>query len=49
MSPSIINEVMDENGKMLKDREAVIGRWREYFKKLMNVKDGGPAVVTAVV
>ena len=45
----IINEVMDKNGKMLKDGEAVKERWREYFKNLMNVKDGGPAVVTAVI
>ncbi len=46
---SIINEVMNENGKMLKDWEAVKERWREYFKNLMNVQDKGPVVVTAVV
>ncbi len=23
-------------------------RWREYFKNLMNVKDGGLAIITAV-
>ncbi len=34
---------------MLKDGEAVKERWREYFKNLMNVKDEGPAAVTAVV
>ncbi len=36
ISSSIINEVMDENGKMLKDGEAVKDRRREYFKNLMN-------------
>ncbi len=45
ISLSIINEVMDENGKMLKDGEAVKERWREHFKNLKNVTDGGPAVV----
>ncbi len=43
ISPSKLNEIMDENGKMLPER------WREYFKNLMNVKCGGPAVVTAVI
>ncbi len=40
---------MDENGKMLKDGEAAKERGREYLKNLMKVKDGGKAVVTAVV
>ncbi len=44
-----INEGMDENGKVLKDGEAVKERWREYLKKLTNVKNGGPAKVTAAV
>ncbi len=39
----------DENGKVLKDGEAVKERWREYFKNLMNVKNGGPGKVTAAV
>ncbi len=45
-----MNEVMDENQKMLRDGEAVKERRREYFKTyIMNVENGGPAVITAVV
>ncbi len=48
-SLSKISEVLDENGKVLKDGAAVKERWREYLKNLMNVKNGGPAKVTAAV
>ncbi len=30
-------------------REAVKKRWREYFKHLMNVKNGSPAALTTVI
>ncbi|XP_050706878.1 uncharacterized protein LOC126992348 isoform X2 [Eriocheir sinensis] len=46
ISSSKINEVMDENGKMLKDGEAVKERWRECLKNLMNFEDGRPAVLS---
>ncbi|WP_435326057.1 hypothetical protein, partial [Klebsiella pneumoniae] len=40
-----IKEVKDENGRILKEKGAVKGRWKEYFEKLMNVKNKDEAIV----
>ncbi len=39
------NEVKDVNGSILREKEAVKGRWMEYFENLMNVKSEGEAIV----
>lgn len=44
-----MKEVLDENRRMLRDKEAVKEKWREYFKNFMNFTDEGPTVVAAVI
>ena len=42
------NEVKDVDGEMLREKEAVKGRWMKYFENLMNVKSEGEAIVTCM-
>ena len=42
------NEVKDKDGKMLKMKEAIKRRWKDYFEDLMNVKSVGEAKVTSM-
>ncbi len=39
------NEVKDVDGRILREKEAVKGRWMKYFEKLMNIKSEGEAIV----
>ena len=40
-----VKEVKDEDGRILKEKEAVKERWKEYFEDLMNVKNKDEAIV----
>ena len=42
------DKVKDKEGNVLSEREAVKGRWKEYFEGLMNVENKKEAVVTCM-
>ncbi len=42
------NEVKNVDGRILREKEAVKGRWLEYFENLMNVKSEGEAIATCM-
>ena len=42
------DKVKDKEGNVLSEREAVKGRWKEYFEGLMNVENKKAAVVTCM-
>ena len=40
------NRIKDENDRLLERKEEVLGRWRDYFKNLMNAGDDRNAEIT---
>ena len=40
------NRIKDENDRLLERKEEVLGRWRDYFKNLMNAGDNRNAEIT---